>query len=69
MTLSMVAIRGSAIEKPAEVAWERYFGAGPDDVKDWAEKQSHAADPFSLLDPTTRAAVKAAGADTSGAGA
>lgn len=27
------------------------------------------ADPFSLLDPTTRAAVKAAGADTSGAGA
>lgn len=54
---------------PAEVAWERYFGAGPDDVKDWAEKQPHAADPFSLLDPTTRAAVKAAGADTSGAGA
>lgn len=55
---------------PPEVAWSRYFNASPDEVKDWAEKNAQrASDPFSLLDPTTRAAVKAAGAGTSGAGA
>lgn len=27
---------------PEEVAWERYFNASPDDVKDWAEKRDTA---------------------------
>lgn len=27
---------------PEEVAWERYFNASPDDVKDWAEKRDAA---------------------------
>jgi hypothetical protein len=27
---------------PEEVAWERYFNASPDDVKDWAEKRDNA---------------------------
>ena len=48
---------------PEEVAWERYFNASPDDVKDWRKKRDEQrSDPFALLDPTTRAAVKASGA-------
>ena len=57
---------------PAEVSWERYFNASPDDVKDWAEKNRRAQmDMFSTLDPATQAAIKGVtgvNADT-GAGA
>ncbi|AIY17994.1 phage portal protein [Pimelobacter simplex] len=35
---------------PEEVAWERYFNADGDDVKDWAEKRQR-----QLLDPITAA--------------
>jgi hypothetical protein len=44
---------------PREVAWERYFNASPDDVKDWAEKaRAELTDPFMTLDPVTQAAIK-----------
>lgn len=43
---------------PEEVAWERYFNASPDDVKDWRQKRDAQGDPFSFLDPSTRAAIK-----------
>lgn len=48
---------------PQEVAWERYFNASPDDVKDWATKNREAqrqaqVDMFSTLDPATQAAIK-----------
>ena len=44
---------------PAEVSWERYFNASPDDVKDWTEKNRQAQlDMFSQLDPATQAAIK-----------
>lgn len=38
---------------PAEVAWERYFNASPDDVKDWRTKIDNAA-----LDPLARQILK-----------
>lgn len=38
---------------PEEVAWARYFNAGPDDVKDWAEKRRR-----QLADPVTAALVE-----------
>ena len=45
---------------PEEVAWERYFNAGPDDVKDWREKHD-----ARMLDPLARQILKdAAGADS-----
>ena len=61
---------------PAEVSWERYFNASPDDVKDWSSKNREAqrqaqVDMFSTLDPATQAAIKGVtgvNADT-GAGA
>lgn len=61
---------------PPEVAWERYFNASPDDVKDWTTKNREAqrqaqVDMFSQLDPATQAAIKGVtgvNADT-GAGA
>lgn len=34
---AVVAIKAGM---PEEVAWERYFNAGPDDVKDWAAKNA-----------------------------
>lgn len=60
---------------PPEVAWERYFNASPDDVKDWSQRRADAVAQANTLDPITRAALAganatgAAGADTnSGAG-
>ena len=38
---------------PPEVAWERYFNASPDDVKDWRKKADNAA-----LDPFARQILK-----------
>lgn len=50
---------------PQEVAWERYFNAGPDDVKDWLEKANRQA-----TDPLTAAlaaqVTRDAGAPVSG---
>jgi hypothetical protein len=38
---------GISAGMPVEVAWERYFDASPDDVKDWASKrQQDQMDPF-----------------------
>ena len=57
---------------PPEVAWERYFNASPDDVKDWtAKNEARLSDPLSLVDPVTRAQIKAAagGNTDTGAGA
>lgn len=44
---------------PQEVAWERYFNASPDDVKDWSAKSSP-ADP--VLERLTRSLTGAADA-------
>lgn len=52
---------------PEEVAWERYFNASPDDVKDWAEKRRAAA-----IDPILAQMIMkdaAGGNPNSGAGA
>lgn len=55
---------------PEEVAWERYFNASPDDVKDWAERRDRRQfDPFAALDPVTRATVKGATGGDADAGA
>lgn len=43
---------------PEEVAWERYFNATPDEVRDWAAKR---AAQLSQLDPVTAAALAGAG--------
>jgi hypothetical protein len=50
---------------PPEVAWERYFNASPDDVKDWSAKKAAAA-----TDPILSQILKDAGANAvPGAGA
>jgi hypothetical protein len=52
---AIVAIKAGM---PEEVAWERYFNASPDDVKDWATKnKARRLDPLSqsLIDEVTRA--------------
>lgn len=38
---------------PEEVAWERYFNASPDDVKDWREKRNR-----QLADPLTAGLIE-----------
>jgi hypothetical protein len=38
---------------PEEVAWERYFNAGPDDVKDWRQKRT-----AQLTDPLTAGLIE-----------
>lgn len=43
---------------PHEVAWQRYFNATPDEINDWRTKR---AQQLQLIDPTTAAALAAAG--------
>jgi hypothetical protein len=45
---------------PEEVAWERYFNASPDDVKDWAQKKNAALERAALIatDPIMQQIMK-----------
>jgi hypothetical protein len=45
--MSDAATKALANGVPHEAVWERYYGATPDEVKDWAAKmQQRQTDPF-----------------------